>query len=252
MDETKIYKCDNCGAEYTEWKSFCRKCSASMPKREIVLDEKLEGYDKTEVLNFIDNNSNRYYKIFKDNEGNFKFNHMNWAAFFWSYYWMFYRKMYKNGFITFILGIVIACLAFALSIVLVAAQLNTTTEKLGVYGEYVAMERSEIDSSLFEDGPLDVVQYEIAKATYDRQFSLCMAEIIVITGAVGIGYMIYIGLKADSIYKRHVFKHINNPQKGSTSGWALVLAIVMNGVLSRFLTRVVLLILGAIFISVAA
>ncbi len=251
MSENKIYKCDNCGAEYTEWKSFCRKCSASMPKIEIVIDEKLEGYDKTEVLNFIDNNSNRYYEIFKANEGNFKFNHMNWSAFFWSYYWMFYRKMFKNGIITFLLGIVISCLAVVLSLALAIPQLNVTREKLGIYGEYVTMDRSEIDSSLFEDRTLDVVEYETAKIIYDRQYNLCVIEMIIITSVAGLGYMLYIGLKADGIYKRYVFKHINNPQKGSTSGWALVLSIVMNMVLTRLLTRVFLLILAAVVVAIA-
>ena len=69
MQETK-FKCDNCGAEYDEWRAYCRKCQATMPKKPVVTNETLEGCEKAQVCATIGSNSARYYSVFKENEDN--------------------------------------------------------------------------------------------------------------------------------------------------------------------------------------
>ena len=231
MQETK-FKCDNCGAEYDEWRAYCRKCQATMPKKPVVTNETLEGCEKAQVCATIGSNSARYYSVFKENEGKTKFNHMNWAAFFFGMYWMFYRRMYKNGILVFLASMVLSVVMLAVGAVVVAPQMASVYKEIGQYGTYfVDDERITIEEYLsIPANERDAVME--AKQIYDKKMFSINAQLWAICYIPQIALMAFVGLRADSMYKKYVMVNVNNSSLG-TSGWSVVLAIVVNFVGQR-------------------
>lgn len=234
--QENLYKCDNCGAEYTEWHNYCRKCHEPLPKKVVVVDEKLEGESKEEIYEFIGSNQSRYYKIFKEHEGKFKFNHMNWAAFIFTTNWMFFRKMYKNAINLILISIGIAMAAVFLSLVITIPTFVQLDKELGVYSDYVTQD--SINYDWFKDEALDAGEYMQAKIKYDQTMNFINIISNLFVFVPGILLNLYIGLRADSMYKKHVFKNIASKDKGGTSIGAVVLAAIIGPIGVSILTGI--------------
>ena len=149
---------------------------------------------------------------------------------------MFFRKMYKNAINLILISIGISMVAVILSLAIAVPRFIALDKELGIYSDYVT--EDTINYDWFKDGTLDVGEYMQAKHRYDQVMTSIEIQYSIFALVPSILLNFYVGLRADSMYKKHVFKNIANKDKGGTSGWSVLLALIIGPLGIRIVTAI--------------
>lgn len=234
INEKTNKKCPNCGANIISGNSFCYSCNTSInvniKNEEIILEE------KSDLDVFIDKNIDRYNKIFTKNQEKKVFISFNFAAFFLSFIWLMYRKMYKYAAIYLTISTILLLSLTVVASAFVKQDIENAKKILEPYATY--MDETESLSSALIDGTVDgeellksLNQYktEIYKSVGVAFFILLIPQII---------FNLMLGLFADCLYRRYVYKNLGL-KSGGTSGRAVVLAMVINVIVNNLVIEVI-------------
>ncbi len=220
--------CPHCGARCKPGDGICSSCWKKLPTAAAAQEGVIDGYNRSDWVAFVGKNAQRYVPLFEKHEGQRFFLHMNWAAFFFGIAWMFYRRMYKFG--------AIACaIAFLVSMVTTAALILPHREEMEQLGAsitaYEQYKEHGGDTVLErEDGtryspPVVKEGLEAQRRLNDLEWNFYLVTLLV---SLAVDSLV-MGLCADAIYKRHVWRNITEPHRGGASiGHYLVGMLVYN------------------------
>lgn len=146
----------------------------------------IDGIPATEVAAYVQQNADAYIAKFLQMDNRGTKNGFNWAAALFPYLWLFYRKMYKLGFL-----VIVAFLA------------------IGLMGYSKAgLENAKASTAILESAMNNEISFEQALEELEKIPAIERTALSFIGYFLQLALSIFIGIKADSFYRKKVVEDI--------------------------------------------
>lgn len=202
-------------------------------------DEKINDISKSEMISFIESNSDRYINIFKKNENRKFFLHMNWTALFFTIYWMFYRRMFKAG-VLFLL-----CLGIFSTLVLSVTLFSLKDDIMAIREQLMktTLADSGNTSGEFSAFPELLTENQASLNKMNNDFNRKLYTFILVPFLI---FALIFGLSADWFYRDHLLRNIKFSDGGVSKlalfgalGVMLIYNFIM-GLVQKFIINMVI------------